>query len=327
MKIINRKKYTNRILKSLLVLLFVLSFLTSGVNAQDTIWKYYTTDINLFSFLPNEPLDSYQWCGSGNTGSGGSVGLDCYDEIHKFSVTVHAQEKDKKFLVDIVIKPHATDHLTKAKSFGIDISNLEPRSFELAKNDDGRVYMLTLTPKISIIDKKPVRANEAAFHLDRWVFNPSMVILNDENYVGKIGAIGGPLAFIKMAELGNIEFSLIPFRDAELLGMLKDGQINILLENGTTIDIYNVKNGVYETELPGGPYELWVRWQPATESVTYKVPDEQEWIRQIKSQFAEKGITLPSDKELQNQYELFKNKQHYILASGVGPIKPNDKIE
>ena len=90
------------------------------------------------------------------------------------------------------------------------------------------------------------------------------------------------------------------------MGNLKDGRIQIRSEDGQSLDIYGVRNGIHEIQLPGGPYEVWVRWQNLPEEAKFEIPSKEEWIRIVKTKFAEMGNTLPTDEELDKSYEKLK---------------------
>lgn len=229
-------------------------------------------------------------------------------------------------MVNVSIAPEKNDAVTEKKSFEVDLTDLKPRSLDLAKNPDGRVYMLNLTPGIAVVDNRPKRADDTSFEFSRWSLHGSMVIFNDSVYAGKIGCSGGPLAYVSYPGFAQVEFALEPFRGARRLGTLKDGNIQIRSEDGQSLDIYGVKNGVHRMQLPGGPYEVWVRWQNLPEEAKFEIPSKEDWIRAVKARFAEMGNTPPTDDELDKGYERIRHERHLPLSSGVGPIGPSDRI-
>jgi hypothetical protein len=299
----------------------------ASLSTEDKIHKYYSLDIHLFSMDPNQPLDSYRFNGSGSAGAGGSVGLAGGGKSRYFRVKVAGKNRKGRFVVNVSIVPGKNDSATKEDSFEIDFTDLKPKSFELAKNDDGRVYMLNLTPGIKIVDNRLKRADDTSFRFSRWTLLNSMVIFNDSIYAGKIGCSGGPLAYVSYPGFAKVEFALEPFRGAKRLGTLKDGKIQIRSEDGQSLDIYGVKNGVHEIQLPGGPYEVWVRWQNLPGEAKFEVPPKEDWIRMVKARFAEMGNTPPTDEELDKGYERTKHERHLPLSSGIGPIKQSDRID
>ncbi len=299
----------------------------ASLSTEDKIHKHYTVDISFFSMDQTQPMDSYKWYGGGNCGTGGSVGLGCRDEARSFRIKVTGRNRKGRFVVNVSIVPGKNDSTTKEDSFEADFTDLKPKSFELAKNDDGRVYMLNLTPGIKIIDNRPKRADDTSFRFSRWTLIDSMVIFNDSVYAGKIGCSGGPLAFVSYPGFAKVEFALEPFRGARRLGTLKDGKIQIRSEDGQSLDIYGVKNGIHEIQLPGGPYEVWVRWHNLPGEAKFEVPPKEDWIRMVKARFAEMGNTPPTDEELDKGYERIKHEKHMPLSSGVGPIRQSDRID
>ena len=299
----------------------------ASLSSEDELYKYYAVDINLFSVNPNQPLDSYRFHGIGNAGEGGSMGLFCSDNARDFRIIVAGKNRKGRFIVNVSIIPGENDSSTKEDSFEIDFTDLKPRSFELAKDGDSRVYMLNLTPGIKIIDNRPKRANDTSFRFSIWTLIDSMVIFNDSVYAGKMGVSGGTLAFVSYPGFAKVEFALEPFRGAKRLGTLKDGKIQIRSEDGQSLDIYGVKNGIHEIQLPGGPYEVWVRWQNLPKEAKFEVPPKEEWIRMVKDRFAEMGNTPPTEEELDKGYERIKYEKLFPLSGGVGPIKPIDRID
>ena len=313
----------------LLILLCLIGSLTTtcfaSLATENKVYKHYSLDINLFSLDPNQPLDSYKFHGSGSAGEGGTVGLAYPDKTKYFRVNITSANRKKRFIVDIELSEQNSD--TEADFFEIDFTDMKARSFELAKKGDGSICVLNLTPSIKIVDNRPKRADDTSFEFSRWTLSNSMVIFNDSMYVGKIGCSGGPLAYVSYPGLAKVEFAIEPFREAKRLGTLKNGRIQIRSEDGQLLDIYGVKNGVHEIQLPGGPYEVWVRWQNLPGEAKFEIPTKEEWIRMVKAKFAEMGNTPPTDEELDKGYERIKHEKHLPLSSGVGPIKPADRID
>lgn len=315
------------------LILFVLAIFgltvtcLGSLSTEDKIHKYYAVDINFFSMDPTQPLDSYRWNGAGNASSSGRVGLGCSDDIRSFRIDVSCKNIKDHFVVNVSVTPGKNDSVTKEDSFDVDFTDLKPRSFELAKNDDGRVYMLNLTPGIAVVDNRPKRADDTAFKFGRWSLHDSMVIFNDSVYAGKLGVSGGPLAYVSYPGVAKVEFALEPFRGAKRLGTLKDGKIQIRSEDGQSLDIYGVKNGVHRIQLPGGPYEVWVRWHNLPEEAEFEIPPKEDWIRRARARFAEMGNTPPTDEELDKLYERAKQQRVLPLSSGVGPIEQIDRID
>lgn len=316
-----------------------LAFGTAGLAAllmqapcragtSQRVLKYYHVEGGAFSFHPDAVWDTYESHGRGRAGGHAVLGLGYHDEFRQFSVRTHIRQKDKRLLVEVSVIPKGSDTTTQPDAFELELTDLKARNLKLAENDDGRVYMLNLTPSIRIVDTTPKRVDESAFDYGRWAFPGSIVVVNDELYVGKMGMTGGPLAFLDISGIGKFEFALKPFHDARLLGTLKDGNVRIESEDGTRVDIYNVKNGVHEMQLPGGPYEVWVRRSPPSEAEEFTVPSQEEWIQQVKTDYAEADRPSPSDEELRQRYEQFSSKRHHIaLRCGVGPIRPADRVD
>ncbi|MHC4118952.1 MAG: hypothetical protein ACYSWO_15765 [Planctomycetota bacterium] len=296
-------------------------------STEDSIHKYYAVDINFFSVDLARPMDSYRWHGGGNAGTGGTVGLGCSDDVRNFRIRVSGKNVEGRFVVTVSVTPGETDSATKEGLFDVDFTDLKAQSLELAKNDDGRVYMLNLTPGIAVVDNRPKRADDTSFRFSKWSLHDSMVIFNDSVYAGKLGVSGGPLAYVSYPGFAKVEFALIPFRGAKRLGTLKDGKIQIRSEDGQSLDIYGVKNGVHRIQLPGGPYEVWARWQDLPGKAEVEVPPKEEWIRMVKAHLLEKGEPPPAEEELDKLYERAKHQRSLPLSSGVRSIGQSDRID
>jgi len=292
------------------------------------IVRHYEVKVELFSIQPDRVLDSYDSHGSGMAVPGSTVQLACGDESRNFSVRIQPRQKDNHLFADVIIMPSRSDTKTQGQTLEADLSALEPKAMKLASNEDGRIYMLNLTPGVKVMDVTPKRADETAFEFNRWVLQRSAVIVNDRLYAGRMGVEGGNKAYVDVSGVGKFEFALQPFRDAKLLGTLQNGQIHIESDDGTTIEIDDVKNGIHQIQLPGGPYAVWVRQSPSTRTENYTIPPEAEWVQQVKAHFARIGQTPPSDEELHRKYEQFKSQGPPVMMScGVGTIPQADRIE
>jgi hypothetical protein len=292
------------------------------------IVKHYEVKVELFSIQPDRVLDSYDPHGSGMAVPGSTVQLACGDESRNFSVRIQPRQKDNRLFADVTILPSRSDTKTQSQTLEADLSTLEAKGITLARNEDGRVYMLNLTPGVKVMDVTPKRADETAFEFNRWVLQRSAVIVNDRLYAGRMGVVGGNKAYVDISGVGKFEFALQPFRDARLLGTLQDGQIHIECDDGTTVEIDDVKNGIHEMQLPGGPYAVWVRQSPSTRAEDYTIPPEAEWVQQVKAHFARTGQTPPSDEELHRKYEQFKSQGPPVTMScGVGTIPQADRVK
>jgi len=323
----NQNTCSLKLILSVLATFGLTTACLGSLSTEDKIYKYYAVDISFFSVDQTQPMDSYKSHGAGNAGEGGRVGLGCHDDARNFRIEVAGRKRKGRFVVRVSITPDKNDFNTKEDAFEVDFTDLKARSFELAKNNDGRVYMLNLTPGIAIVDNRPKRADDTSFEFSRWSLHDAMVIFNDSVYAGKIGCSGGPLAYVSYPGFAKVEFALEPFRGAKRLGTLKDGRIQIRSEDGQSLDIYGVKNGVHRIPLPGGPYEVWVRWQNLPGEAKFEVPPKEDWIRMVKARFAEMGNTPPTDEELDRGYERIKHEKHLPLSSGVGPIRQIDRID
>ncbi|HEG44091.1 MAG TPA: hypothetical protein ENH94_08590 [Phycisphaerales bacterium] len=313
-------KTTDKI-KITLTAIFIIcahhSLCTASVS--DRIYKHYEVDIEVHSLIPENTFETYKHHSSGYSGDGGSVTIGCWTETRAFRINTKSRNIKNRLIVEVKITPDNNDKITKENFYKVDLTDLKPQSIELAKDDDGRVYQLNLTPNINVVDNTPKRADETSFGFTQWAFNNSMVIFNDSSYVGKMNMSGGPQTFVSYPGLAKVVFSLKPFKNAKRLGTLKNGTIQIRNEDGQTLDIYFIKNGYSPgITLPRGPYEVWVRWENLPGEPEFKIPPKEEWIKMVKERFAEMGNTPPTDKELDEGYKRIKYEKHLPLSAGVG---------
>jgi len=294
------------------------------------IVKHYILNCEYLSLDPNDPMKSHQSHGSGYVGGSSSLGTYWKDETRHFRTAIDCQTTDRQFLVQVKVTPYDDDTTTKPRTIDLDLSDLRARSVEVARNADGRVYWINMTPSIQVIDRKAVRLRESALDLTSWNLVGSPVVLDHTNYIGEMGVTGGPIASINYPLLGQVEFSLVPYKGAELAGILYDGQLRIQSnKHKHTLDIYGVRNGEPAMRLPGGPYQVWVKWPTALpdNEMSHIPSSAEEFIQTIKVQFAERGETPPNDEELRGRYEELKRGQLLSLGCGARFISASEQIE
>ena len=205
---------------------------------------------------------------------------------------------------------------------------MEAEGLVIAANQDGRKYILNLTPSVQTVDNRPKRLDDTSFNLKRWSFNKSIVIFNDTLYAGQVNSDGGPLASVAYPGVGKVAFALEPFRDATPSGTLRKGRIQIRSESGQSLDIYGVKNGAHSIQVPGGPYQLWVRWTPFPEEKLGPVLSLEEWKQRVTITTIEKDAPAPTEEDIAKAYEKWKNSGGgKSLTTTVGPIAPKDRLD
>jgi hypothetical protein len=230
-------------------------------------------------------------------------------DYRSFSVDIKPLEEKGRFFVDVAINPLGKTNLIKPRKERLAMSDLKPVSLELVKNEQKkRVYKLNLTPSIKRIDHTRRKIDADTLHLERWHFDRSKVIVDNWRYAGTLTASGMSLAFVDICGYARIEFGLQPFRDAQLLGSLRDGTLTIQKPGGLnrqTVVIDNVKMGTPAMTIPGGPYAVWVRWSPlsktiiqaAQKMIEMQVRAQQQTLKEIigkmkEADFATNGIIL-----------------------------------
>ena len=292
------------------------------------IVKRYMLDCVYLSLDPNNPMESYQSYGSNVTSAGAMVGGYIKDDKRCMQILIDSHLKDQRFLIQIKVTPSGNDSVSQAQTIDMDLSDLQARSVEIARNADGRVYWINLTPSIKIIDQKAKRLHESELKLTSFNLQGSPVVTNDTTYLGNMGVSGGTVAFIDHPSIGRIDFAMVPFKEANPAGILMNGHLKLQF-NSQTLDIYGVQNGDPAMRLPGGPYTVWVKWTPPAEDQQLpEIPASvEEFMQMVKAQFAEIGQTPPNDDELRAHYEKIKDMKILPLSCGVRGLGKNERVE
>jgi hypothetical protein len=260
-----------RIVKTLcLVTVAVLLTFSSTLYGEepksvDAYYRHYWVDVIVFSVLPDHELATYRSFGGGGTEANASVGFRGEgDNDRRFDVSVKGKLKADRFLATVKVTPAKEGSLVQAQEIEYDLSDLTPRTLEIVRNEEGRVYRLNLLPRINQSPKpRPFKVSD--LHLEGWHFNGSTVIVDDQDYMGELNMGTAPIAWCDIPGLAKIEFSLLHLKDASQEGTLENGVIRIA-HHGTTLRITNVMNG-NGGALGGGPYQVWVRWNEPTQLI------------------------------------------------------------
>lgn len=306
-----------------LLSLAATTLLSSTTHGQDTKaeelrFQQFWADMKVYSLRPGEESTTYRSLGGGGVGPGGTTTLGTGNQQRHFNVRVVAKSKDQRFLANVTVKPTADDKRTKAQEIDYDLSDLTPRSLEIARDDDGLVYRLSVIP--SILEKpKPVQFNVADLKLEDWSFPSSPIILNDHDYIGLFSMGRAPLAWCDIPGVAKVEFSLLPLKDALPLGTLEKGVINIKHESGTTLRVSEVKNGTNQEVLSGGPYRVWVRWKKPSQSIEEYRESIKRQIISLKESIKSGDLSLPPG-TLERLEKTSESGRIGLTSNGIGPV-------
>jgi hypothetical protein len=239
------------------------------------------------------------------------------------SVDVKLRTKEGGLLITVSAKG-CSEKTADGKPFPLelDMSDLKATTIELAKDSNGRKFLLSLTPSVQISPKpKPLQLTGELLDLWRLSFLGSRIILNDEKYLGIFEASGGELAFLQIPGIGKVEFSLKPFKNAEVLGQLDDSTIRIETPEGSKLEITNVTCGQFTNPLPGGPYMVWTR--VTSSGMTFE-QEIQSNLRQFEEGIKTSDIDLGPEQVEKARERISKG---YGVALGVSGIPQQDRIE
>jgi hypothetical protein len=285
----------------------------------------YWSDARVFSVVPDQAIASYQSYSGGGVGPAGTLTLGVSGERREFDVSIEGKVRDGKFLATVTVEPDDEDLQTRAQVIEYDLTDLAARSVELARDADGRIYRLSLMPTIVEVNK-PRQFKVSNLSLDFFSFSNSPIILNDQDYLGSLSMSSGPLAWCDIPGLARIEFSLLPLKDARPIGTLREGVIKIEHEDGQSLEIAAVKNGANHETLAGGPYKVWVRWQPPTQTIEEHHAAVKKQIAVLRQQVKDGEISLP-----QGMLERMEKRNEAggigLISSGLRGVSPDELAE
>jgi hypothetical protein len=242
------------------------AFVTIGADAESLQKEthVYSVTTRIVSYLPGDIIASYNSPGSSNTGVGGTASVGVSIDGTNYRVTTTPKQRDGAPLIEV--ETSVGDQKSKVSEY--DFSDMKPRTVDLGVAKDGRRYHVNLTPQVWKSDFNPRSLADESDIFSTWQFREAPVIVNDANYVGRLGG-GGDIASFEISDIGSIEITLHEMEGWHPWGMLKDGVITIIRpEDRMGIEILNAQNGPSSAPLtlPGGPYRVWVRWEEAMKS-------------------------------------------------------------
>jgi hypothetical protein len=300
---------------------FGSTLLGQELKSEDAFTHQYWADARAFSLRPGEELATYHGRAGGGVGPNGTLGLGVSDHQRRFNISIVAKVKAQRFLTKVTVKPDEEDMRTQAQEVDYDLSDLNPRTLEIARDDDGRVYRFNLVPRI-IEKPKPKQFKASDLQLEYWRFPSSPVILNDQDYIGRLAMSSGPIAWCDIPGLAKVEFSLLHLKDATASGTLKDGVIDIA-HDGTTLRISDVKNGVNTDVLSGGPYRVWVRWTKPTQSVEEYRESMKKQIASLKERVKIGDLTLSAG-TLERLEKISQSGRIGQIGNGLRGVEDDD---
>ncbi len=312
-----------RLLLAMSVVLFATYPALAGEERDAGEAQYYSIDVALLSFLPGEGLEACRSYGSGTASGNGTVGHWVKDGDRNFGVTVECRMKSHRFWATVRIEPSESDTLTEARVFELDLSEFEPQAIDMAEDDDGRGYRLNLMPSVKVAPA-PKRFRSQDLRLENWSFPNCPIILNDQQYLGRISCSHGELAWLDIPGTALVEFSLIPFAEAKPWGVLNDGVVGLSRPDGTSLQISGVANGIHRDVLKGGPYQIWVRWKKPTHSLEEHQELVKEQVSKIRKQIEAGDLRLPT--RAVERLEKMDGSKGGWLSSGLRPLGPEERV-
>jgi len=309
--------------------------LVGATNAQsgDDVHRFFELEASVVSYLPDKGLEGSNRHRKSMIGNRLYAGLDVTrDSALSFEVkikgvfaTVNITPRIKSGRVSAVIDlaPEEAKRLLGFQQQTLDLNDLKPAAIRLAMDESGRVFQLNLVPSVSVTDNTPQPFDVAKLRLRHWHFYGSPVLVNDAQYVGRVGMSGSPVAFVDISGVARVEFSLHELAGAKPWGVLHRGMLTLTNpEDKTTILISNVLNGNITTmELPGGPYRVWVRWSPPSRSVEQHRQEMVELRKRIASG------ELPSTDATYLDKQLARPPAPWLYSSGLGELQRGEQVK
>ena len=294
-------------------------------KAEEAFSLRYWAEARTFSVVPNQELATYRSYTSGGVSPNGTLGLGVGDKKREFNVSVVSKLKSRRFLTTVTVKPSKEDTDTRAQVIDCDLSDLKPQSLEIARDRDGRVYWLSLIPRL-IEEPKSRQFKVSDLRFEHWRFPSSPVILNDQDYIGRLSMSSGPVAWCDIPGIAKVEFSLLHLKDAAAIGTLQDGVVNIAHESGTTLRISDIKNGNHDQVLTNGPYIVWVRWNKPSQSL-------EEHRKALKLQLAslkervKNGDLSPPPGTLERLEKMSDSDRIAMFGNGVRGVEEGELVK
>jgi hypothetical protein len=279
-------------------------------------------EIAIFSFLPDGGIESYRSYGQGGATGNSTLGHPVTDNGRTFEVSVETGLKAHRFHAIVTVTPREVDQKTKPLTREFDLSVMEPQSLDLARDEDGRIYRINLMPRVQQ-EAPPRQFNARHLHMEAWSFPSSPIILDDQVYLGTLSMSYGSFAHFEVPGLARIEFSLLHLKDAKPWGVLDDGTLRITHEDGTTFRITNVKNGVHSQELPGGPYQVWVRWKEPSQTLEEYQEIMKSQLADLKSRVENGDVLISADQVRRLEQSIDSGRVHQ-MASGLRPVRVDE---
>lgn len=306
------------------VSLLAVTSLAAQLDDKAKTHRYLSCKVRLYSYIPGKVVETYRSSGGGSFSKGGTLGTGTTDSIRDFRVSASGRGKAAKLTATLSVTPGKRDTDTKALNQTIDLSDLQPRTIRIARNEDGRVYELALIPQFN--EKSlPVVFDPLAMRLEFWSFNSSPVILDDRLYAGRINMSGGQVIGIDISGVANVEFSMLKMTDAEPLGVLKDGTLTIHKEAEHTLSITGIRHGAVPHTLPGGPYVVWVRWKEPSTTAEEAREALTRQLQKIEAQLAAGTLTM-TDAQLNQLRDMAKVQRPTLLGSSSRHFKPGERV-
>ena len=295
-------------------------------NEATTDTREYRLEGMLYSLVPGKGPE--QWRDSGRlsmVAQSSRLVIEMRDFEEDFVVRASTQYKGGKYGAVVTLIPGAAKANVHRKSFEVDLSDFRPQGVELFRAADGRVHMFSLVPSIVVTRASPPRPVDGT-RLNHLMFVKAPVVLNESKFLGTIDELTGAneFAWIEVAGMARIEFSLIPMRDSKPLGVLKDGLLHITNADGTTVDIYDVLSDFTKSPLPDGPYKVWVRWKPATETVEQAVSRIKKYAEAAKAE----EFPLPSNNRMEGDSYIKRVVEGKTMTGfGASVLSPADRAD
>jgi hypothetical protein len=254
----NLKRFFGR--ESWAVAIVCLVATLSYGGEKETV-RYYHVDATLMSLDAGHTLASYRVHGNGT----GTPGATLSYGFPGSQVDIALSVENGHFFADITVRN--VNKSDAGKKQRVDLTNLRPATVDLGADKDGRTYQLNLVPSVKSLERAPKPFREIADDLYRLRFHSSRIMLNDNQYVGRMLASDAEIFSIEICGVAGLQFSLHHLRDSQPWGRLENGSIAISNPNGTTVEIQNVTNGSENRVIEGGPCMVWVRWNKPRQTV------------------------------------------------------------
>jgi len=297
---------------------------SAEISASEFVHREFVVEAALVSYAPGAGLERYETHSGGMADAGSTLGLGFRVDEIVASVTMKPRIEDGRLLVALEMEPQKSNQALGFEAQTLDVTDLKPAAIRLGADEHERVYQLNITPGVRVIDNTPRRLDIRTLYLENWRFPDSPILVNDRTYVGRMTCSQSPVATLDITGVASVEFSLCRMTDSQPWGVLDNGVVTLTNpDDNTTIQISNVANGgPHAVELPGGPYQVWVKWS----APTHTIEEHRQELVALRDRLRKEG-ELTADRADSFEKQLAAEPGPWVYSLGVRGFRKGERAD